>query len=188
MLANGVIMLVIIKKQAEIALKVDSIAQRPISALSVCRCHSWALLTYHNCRLAKKVLEVMDALPQKQVLLLSTVPLALLEQNFIRHVMLRMSWTDELHQSCLYAGRHWNEWFRISFFTPEAPYGGHRNRELLKGNNDIYGVPQLLAKINVQLKEEDIETFSSHTWLIQDESWPTNYSLDLRIRPSPLDL
>lgn len=55
-------------------------------------------------RLARKVATLMeDALREKVVILVSTVPLDGLRPHFQKHMFLRMSWTEELHESCVYS-------------------------------------------------------------------------------------
>lgn len=54
-------------------------------------------------RLARKLGEVMETLRDKEVDVISTVPLPPLEACFSNHLMLHMSWTEELHQSCVYS-------------------------------------------------------------------------------------
>ena len=55
------------------------------------------------CRMARKIRSLMDTLNEKEVYLVSTVPLSVLESYLVRNLMLHMSWTDQLHESCLYA-------------------------------------------------------------------------------------
>jgi hypothetical protein len=56
-----------------------------------------------SCRLARKLHEVMETLCDKEVIVISTVPLPPLEARFSNHIRLHMSWTEELHNSCVYA-------------------------------------------------------------------------------------
>lgn len=58
------------------------------------------------CRLTKKVADVMTALQPRKIHMLSTVPLPGLEKYFNGHLMLQMSWTEALHESCLYSQTH----------------------------------------------------------------------------------
>ena len=48
---------------------------------------------------------LMDKLADKFVILISTVPLPSLQDRFSQSVLLRMSWSEELHESCVYASR-----------------------------------------------------------------------------------
>ena len=56
-------------------------------------------------RLARKTRMLMDKLADKFVILISTVPLPSLQDRFSQFVFLRMSWSEELHESCVYASR-----------------------------------------------------------------------------------
>jgi len=56
-------------------------------------------------RLGRKLREVMETLRDQEVVVISTVPLPPLEAWFSNHFRLHMSWTEELHVSCVYSSR-----------------------------------------------------------------------------------
>lgn len=58
--------------------------------------------TAHYGRFGKKARAVMDKLADKEVIVISTVPLDALEDRFSTMVHLGMSWTDELHETSVY--------------------------------------------------------------------------------------
>jgi len=62
-------------------------------------------ITVTLCRLARKLGEVMEVLQDKEVCVVSTVPLPPLEERFHSHLLLHMSWTNEAHQSCVYTNK-----------------------------------------------------------------------------------
>lgn len=52
--------------------------------------------------MAKKIEELFEKLPEKEIYLVSSVPIKLLEHSFLKHIYMRMSWTEESHECCLY--------------------------------------------------------------------------------------
>ena len=93
------------------------------------------------CRLSRKIEGLMDTLNDKQVYLVSTVPLPILKSRIVRHLMLHMSWTDEMHESCLYASRPWRNSRKVYWVQPQTYQQSQGDPGLHTALPDVYCVP-----------------------------------------------